>query len=104
MFGNTLLKRYLQNAKYVKDATNAAELKKFEQTVEIFRKYGNEYDLDYLLMMAQGYQESRLDQNAKSQVGAIGVMQVMPAREDLKVGDITQLSRTSMPGSSSYGS
>ncbi len=92
VFGNTLLKRYLQNAKYVKDATNAVELKKFEQTVEIFRKYGNEYDLDYLLMMAQGYQESRLDQNAKSQVGAIGVMQVMPATgKDLKVGDITQL-------------
>ncbi len=92
VFGNALLKRYLENAKYVKEATNAGELRKFEQTVEIFRKYGKEYDLDYLLMMAQGYQESRLDQNAKSQVGAIGVMQVMPATgQDLKVGDITQI-------------
>jgi len=92
LFGNTLLKRYLQNAKYLKDATNPDELKKFEQTVALFRKYGEQYDLDYLLIMAQGYQESRLDQNAKSQVGAIGVMQVMPATgKDLKVGDIAQL-------------
>ena len=43
-------------------------------------------------MMAQGYQESQLDQTAKSRVGAIGVMQVMPATgKELEVGNITQL-------------
>ncbi len=48
--------------------------------------------MDTLLMAAQGYQESRLDQNAKSQVGAIGVMQVMPATgKELNVGDIHQI-------------
>ena len=92
MFGNTLLKRYLQDAKYVKDATNEAEMRKFNATVALFRKYADQYDMDYLLMMAQGYQESRLDQNAKSHVGAVGVMQVMPATgQELKVGDINQL-------------
>ena len=48
--------------------------------------------MDYLLMIAQGYQESLLDQNARSSVGAIGVMQLMPATgEDMKTGDVTQL-------------
>jgi membrane-bound lytic murein transglycosylase MltF len=43
-------------------------------------------------MAAQGYQESRLNQEARSHVGAIGVMQVLPdTGKDLNVGDITKL-------------
>jgi membrane-bound lytic murein transglycosylase MltF len=91
LFGNEILRRYLRNTKFVKSATSEAELRKFRDLVEIFRKYSGKYELDYLLMLAQGYQESGLDQNAKSAVGAIGVMQVMPSTgKELKVGDIKQ--------------
>jgi membrane-bound lytic murein transglycosylase MltF len=91
-FGNLLVRKYLQNTKFVKDATSEAELKRFNELIKVFQKYGNQYNVDFLLMMAQGFQESRLDQNAKSHVGAVGVMQVMPATgKDMKVGDIRQL-------------
>jgi membrane-bound lytic murein transglycosylase MltF len=91
-FGNVALRKYLQNTKVVKGATSDAEIRKFRELVQIFRKYGDQYDMDFLLMLAQGYQESRLDQTVKSQVGAVGVMQIMPATgKDLKVGDIQQL-------------
>jgi membrane-bound lytic murein transglycosylase MltF len=89
---NVLLQKYLKSVKYAKAATSKEEAAKLERTMAFFRKYGDQYTLDYLLMMAQGYQESQLNQNAKSHVGAIGVMQVMPATgKELKVGDITEL-------------
>lgn len=91
-FGNITFQKYLKSVKYVKNATSEAEIKKFKNMVTLFQKYGNQYKVDWILMAAQGYQESRLDQTVKSQVGAIGVMQVMPATgKELNVGDITQL-------------
>jgi membrane-bound lytic murein transglycosylase MltF len=90
-FGNQILKRYLKNVKYVKNAASTQEREKFLRLVQYFRKYGAQYDVDWVLMGAQGYQESQLNQNAKSRVGAIGVMQIMPATgKDMKVGDIRQ--------------
>ncbi len=91
-FGNVVIQKYLQDTRWVKNATTEAEMKKFAQLRELFQKYGAQYKVDWLLMAAQGYQESGLDQRVKSRVGAVGVMQVMPATgKELKVGDISQL-------------
>jgi membrane-bound lytic murein transglycosylase MltF len=91
-FRNTIERRYLDGVKYAKNAAADAERKKLLAVVELFKKYGAEYDVDYLLMAAQGYQESTLDQGVKSPVGAIGVMQVMPPTgKELNVGDITEV-------------
>jgi len=91
-FGNTIVNRYVKDPKFVKNAAAADEQRKFGEVVGFFRKYGEQYDMDYLLMMAQGFQESTLDQSVKSPVGAIGIMQVMPATgKELGVGDITRV-------------
>ena len=88
-----------------RNATAEADWKRFEKTVALFRRYGERYGFDYLMVAAQGYQESRLDQNARSHVGAIGIMQIMPATgAELGVGDITRSSPTSTAASSTCAS
>jgi membrane-bound lytic murein transglycosylase MltF len=90
-FGNSIIQRYVSSDRMLKNAIAPADLKNFQQTATFFQKYGSQYNVDYLLMMAQGFQESSLDQNAKSKVGAIGIMQLMPPTgEQMKVGDIHQ--------------
>jgi membrane-bound lytic murein transglycosylase MltF len=80
---------YMKRVKELKDPTAGTEYKRFRETLALFEKYGNQYNFDPLMLAAQGYQESQLNQNAKSAVGAVGVMQVMPATGDqMKVGDI----------------
>jgi membrane-bound lytic murein transglycosylase MltF len=90
-FLNSLIQRYVSSDRMLKNAVAPADLKNFQQTAAFFQKYGSQYNVDYLLVMAQGFQESSLDQNAKSRVGAIGIMQLMPPTgEQMKVGDIHQ--------------
>ncbi|HMF95706.1 MAG TPA: transporter substrate-binding domain-containing protein, partial [Vicinamibacterales bacterium] len=91
-FGNIMERRYLESTKYVKNAAADEERVKLQKMVKLFQTYGDQYKIDYLLMAAQGYQESGLDQSVKSGVGAIGVMQLMPATgKEQGVGDITQM-------------
>ena len=92
--GNILINRYLKDFDWAKNALGAAEYKRFEDVVEIFRTYGEQYGVDYLMVAAQGYQESRLDQNARSRAGAVGIMQLLPSTaKDPNVGipDITRV-------------
>jgi membrane-bound lytic murein transglycosylase MltF len=91
-FRNVIERRYLQNVKYAKNAAADGERRKLQDLIDLFKKYSSQYDLDYLLMAAQGYQESTLDHSVKSPVGAIGVMQVMPPTgKELNVGDINKI-------------
>ena len=77
-FGNTILRRYLKNTKWVKNSTSGKEMEKFRATIALFQKYAAQYDFDYLMLAAQGYQESMLNQNLRSPRGAVGIMQVIP--------------------------
>jgi membrane-bound lytic murein transglycosylase MltF len=84
------LAAYMKRIKQIKDPTRTAEWRRFEQTIGLFKKYGHRYRFDPLMLVAQGYQESLLDQNARSRIGAVGIMQLMPSTgAAMKVGDIT---------------
>ncbi|MFL5363675.1 MAG: transglycosylase SLT domain-containing protein [Myxococcales bacterium] len=91
-FGNVLRNRYLKDPNWARRAMDAKEVQKFRNTVKLFRQYGEQYKFDHLLILAQAYQESRLDQDCKSRAGALGVMQVLPSTGTMmKVGDIKRL-------------
>jgi len=79
LLGNMLFKRYLQDTKYVKNALAEEDRRRFGTLVTLFRKYSDQYDFDYLMVAAQGYQESGLDQSVRSRAGAIGIMQLLPS-------------------------
>ncbi len=79
LYGNIALRRYLGGAPRLSNATSQQERAKFRATIGIFRKYAGRYGFDWLLLAAQGYQESRLDQSAHSAAGAVGIMQVKPS-------------------------
>lgn len=93
LFGNTVLRRY--------SAPRAAGAS-FATVDALFRRYAERYDLDHLLLRAQGYQESRFDHGAVSRAGAVGIMQVMPQTgAAMDVGDIHQL-EANIHGASKY--
>ena len=77
-FGNTLIRRYLENTRWVEDSTSPEEMKKFESYVHYFQKYAEQYNFDYLMLVAQGYEESGLNQDRRNPSGAVGIMQVIP--------------------------
>ncbi len=94
MMGNMLFKRYLRDTRYVKNSVSEQELKKFRNMVQYFRTYADRYEFDYLMIGAQAYQESGLDQSKRSPSGAIGVMQVLPstaADPNVGIPDIEKL-------------
>ena len=87
LLGNILIKRYIKDPKWIENVHSKDAISRYEDTLGIIRKYAQEYDFDWLMITAQGYQESKLDQSKRSKAGAVGIMQVMPqTAKDPNVG------------------
>jgi membrane-bound lytic murein transglycosylase MltF len=105
LFGNSLIKKYVKNGKPLYNARTKGEINKFNEVVEIFRRYGKEYDFDYLMLVAQGYQESRLNQKARSQRGAVGIMQLLPSTANdpaVNIKDIDKSTQNNIQAGTKY--
>jgi membrane-bound lytic murein transglycosylase MltF len=101
-YGNTVAHKYLRDIKWAKDATAREDLERFQHIVKLFQSYGDKYDLPYLLLAAQGYQESRLNPDLKSGAGAVGVMQIKPstaASKPIEIPDVRATDRNIEAGS-----
>ena len=87
LVGNIYFNRYYKDTKWIKDPVSDRERLKLEQCIKLVKKYSKQYGFDWMLIMAQAFQESGLDNNKKSRAGAVGIMQVKPATaSDKKVG------------------
>ncbi|HKP30303.1 MAG TPA: transporter substrate-binding domain-containing protein [Gemmatimonadales bacterium] len=77
-FGNMMIKRYLGSAERLKNPGAVADRERLKQIRGYFETYAGKYDLPWMLVAAQAYQESQFDQGRRSHVGAVGVMQIKP--------------------------
>ena len=76
----------------LKNPTEPLEWARYISMKPTFERYGAENRLDPLFLAALGFQETMLNQSLVSPMGAIGVMQLLPATgASMKVGDIRQL-------------
>ena len=88
---NMKLNEYLRSTGHVQGKRDEAEQRRFLEVSPLFQKYAPQYGFDWMLLLAQGYRESHLDQSARSPAGAIGIMQLLPATaKEMNVGDIRQ--------------
>jgi len=79
LIGNDTYNRYLSDATAVRCSALQQPREEVEELVTILRKYGDEFDFDWLMLAAQANQESRFRQDRKSPAGAVGIMQIKPS-------------------------
>lgn len=94
LLGNILFRRYFENTQWIDNPIEQKQREKLAGVIDLFTKYGQQYDFDPLALAAQAFQESRLDNGKKSHRGAVGIMQVMPntARDrNVNIQDIEKL-------------
>ena len=71
---------------------------------KLFVRYGEQYRIDPLILASFAYRESKFDNNACSQVGAVGIMQVMPKTAADPVVNIPNISspENNVPAGTKY--
>lgn len=90
-FGNVILQRYTRDNRWIRNPNSSDDVRRFKEAVPFFQQYAKQYEFDYLLIAAQAYQESRINQKLKSSAGAVGVMQIKPttaADPNVSIADV----------------
>jgi len=94
LVGNDTFNRYLKDASRVRCANSANNDEDVQQLATLFRAYGEQYDFDWLMLAAQGFQESGLRQDRRSPAGAVGIMQIKPstaADRNVGISDVSTI-------------
>jgi len=92
--GNMTYDKWLKNKKRLRNAQSPEALAKLNNFRTLFKKYGERYNLDWLLLSAQAFQESQLKQETVSHAGAVGLMQVLPSTAAGPPINITEIKKS----------
>lgn len=76
--GNIVMRRYAQDTTRVQRVRRAEHESVLARLRGIFEAHASTYDLDWLLLVAQAFQESRLGADTENRHGAVGIMQIKP--------------------------
>jgi membrane-bound lytic murein transglycosylase MltF len=98
LLGNILFKRYYQKP-YWLDQSLLSSLGGLGELKTYFQEAGEKYELDWLYLAMQCFQESSFKADAKSSAGAIGLMQLLPSTaKDMGVEDLYDPQQSIMGG------
>lgn len=74
----TIDRRYFVDNRWIRRPPRAETLADYATVLEHFRTHGPTHGLEWVRLLAQGFQESGLDQSARGPTGAVGIMQILP--------------------------
>jgi membrane-bound lytic murein transglycosylase MltF len=76
--GNIIMKRYTRDTTRVQRLRRAEQGETLARLRKLFETHAATYHLDWLLLVSQGFQESRLGADTANRHGAVGIMQIKP--------------------------
>ena len=95
--------RYFKNVKSLRNNLDPDIVGRKKALAPHFRTAGKHNEFDWLFIMAQGFQESGLDQSARSPVGAVGVMQLLPTTaRDMGYHDVDTSAKSNIDAGTKY--
>ena len=104
VFSDILL-RYYRNGQTIKNALSQQDTDRLQELIVHFRTFGTQFSIDPLLLAAQGYQESRLNQNLRMKSGAVGIMQIKPStalEKEINITDVAESAENNIQAGSKY--
>jgi membrane-bound lytic murein transglycosylase MltF len=95
--------RYFKDVNSLKNNLDPDVVGRKKALVPHFRSAGQRQQFDWMFIMAQGFQESGLNQAARSTAGAVGVMQLLPATaRDMGYHDVETSAKSNIEAGAKY--
>ena len=94
---------YFRDVKALKNNLDPDVVGRKKALAPHFQAAGKRNEFDWLFIMAQGFQESTLDQRKRSAAGAVGVMQVLPSTaREMGYRDVASSAKSNIEAGAKY--